>query len=233
MAPSSGRRKGWPVVFAEVAAGLSVEQLDAELDAAGDEGDLAGGEVEDAELGVEHEAAELGHEEEFAVGGVEEAVGHGFVGGVDVDGDAGVHGGVAVAGEGGEAVDEVRGRGGSGSGSQRSWLGVVSISLKGRGAEEAVGDALVGFVHDGGADAVGPGAAVEQAGRGEGAAAELFCVEAKLGLLGGVLADGEGAGDGLGGELVAEAGEVVEIRHVVPLCCGEKPAAPDTVAYLK
>ena len=66
-------------------------------------------------------------------------------------------------------------------------------------------------MHDGGADAIGPGAAVEKARRGEGPAAELLGVEAEWGLLRGVLADGQAAGMGLGGELVAEAGEVLEI----------------------
>src|SRR5580658_7809765 len=72
------------VVFEEVAAGLGFEQLDAELDAAGNEGDFSGGEVEDTEFGVEHQAAELGDEQKFAVGRVEEAVGHTFGCGVDV-----------------------------------------------------------------------------------------------------------------------------------------------------
>src|SRR5271156_726382 len=119
---------------------------------------------------------------------------------------------------------------GSGSGSQRSWLGVVSSSLEGGvrsmavagggfdfveggGAHHAVGGELVGFVHDGGADAIGPGAAVEVARGGEGGAAELLGVEAEGGFLGGVLADGEGAWDGFGGELVAEAGEIAKIGH--------------------
>ena len=73
-----GEAESWPVVFEDVAAGLRVEQLDAELDAARNDGDFAGCEVEDAEFGVEHEAAELGDEEQLAVGGVEEAVGHAF-----------------------------------------------------------------------------------------------------------------------------------------------------------
>ncbi len=70
-------------------------------------------------------------------------------------------------------------------------------------------------MHHGRADAVGPSAPVEQAGRGEGAAAELLGVEAERGRLGGVLADGQSPGDGFGGELIAEAGEVVEIGHGV------------------
>ena len=89
--------------------------------------------------------------------------------------------------------------------------------VEGGRADEAVGDALVGLVHDGGADAVGPGATVEQAGRGEGAAAQLLGVEAERGLLRGVLAHGKGAWLGLGCELVAEAGGVLEIGHDDPL----------------
>jgi hypothetical protein len=46
----------------------------------------------------------------------------------------------------------------------------------------------------------------------------LFGVEAKGGFLRGVLADGESAWSGLGGELVAEAGELLEIGHDGPLC---------------
>ena len=166
---------------------------------------------------MEGEASELGDEEEFAVGGVEEAVGHALVRGVDVYGCTGVHRGVAVTGEGGEAVDEVGGLVG-----YREW---VPTELVGRGfdfvegcrADDSVGDALVRLVHDGRTDAVGPGAAVERARRGEGAAAELLGVEAEAGFLRGVLADGESAGDGFGGELVSEAGEVVEIGHWCPL----------------
>ena len=95
------------VVFEEITAGLFVDEFDAELDASRDEGNFAGCEVDEAEFGVEQNAAELRDEEEFAVGGVKKAVGHALVGGVDVDGDAGMHGRVAVAGEGGEAVDEI------------------------------------------------------------------------------------------------------------------------------
>jgi hypothetical protein len=48
-----GEAKAGPVVFAEVAAGLGIEQFHAKLDAAGNEGDFAGCETEDAKLGVE------------------------------------------------------------------------------------------------------------------------------------------------------------------------------------
>ena len=109
---------------------------------------------------MEREAAELGDEEQFAVGGVEEAVGHGFVGGVDVDGYAGVHGEVAIAGEGGEAVDKVRGLGWEWEGVPAELAGRGFDLVERGGADQAVGDALVGLVHDRRADAIGPGAAV-------------------------------------------------------------------------
>ena len=54
-------------------------------------------------------------------------------------------------------------------------------------------------------------------GRGERGAAELLGVEAERSFLRSVLADGKAPGIGLGGELVAEAGEVSEIGHDGPL----------------
>lgn len=87
-----GEAERLTVVFEEIAAGLLVEKFDTELDASGNEGDFAGCEVDEAELGVEQDAAELRDEEELAVGSVKKTVGHALVGGVDVDGDAGVQG---------------------------------------------------------------------------------------------------------------------------------------------
>ncbi len=55
-----GEAEGLAVVFADVAAGFVVEQLDAELDAAGDDGELAGVGFEDAALGDEAESALAG-----------------------------------------------------------------------------------------------------------------------------------------------------------------------------
>src|ERR1700743_699260 len=58
-----GQTEAGSVVLENVAASLRVVQLDTKLDAARNEGDLAGGEAEDAELGVECEAAKLRHEQ--------------------------------------------------------------------------------------------------------------------------------------------------------------------------
>ena len=51
-----GQAEGLAVVFADVAAGLVVEELDAELDAARDDGEIAGLDFEDAALGDEAES---------------------------------------------------------------------------------------------------------------------------------------------------------------------------------
>ena len=83
-----GEAEGLAVVFADVAAGGLVEEIDVELDAARDDDELAGGNFEDAALGVEAEGALLGEDEHLAVGVVEEAVAHGGGGGVEMDAQA-------------------------------------------------------------------------------------------------------------------------------------------------
>ena len=166
---------------------------------------------------MESEAALLGNEEQLPVCGIEKAVDHALGGRVDMDCDAGVHAEVAVAGEGSEPVDKIGWRSWKGEGIPAKLARCCLDFIEGAGADHAVGDALVGFVHDGGADAIGPGSPVEQSGRGKWAAAQLLGIEAKGSLLGGVLAHGKGAWLGLGGELVTEAAEVLEIGHDGPL----------------
>ena len=146
----------------------------------------------------------LTNEEQLPVCGIEKAVDHALGGRVDMDCDAGVHAEVAVAGEGSEPVDKIGWRSWKGEGIPAKLARCCLDFIEGAGADHAVGDALVGFVHDGRTDAVGPGAAIEQARRGEGAAAELLGVEAERGLLRAVLTDWEGTGMRLGGELISE-----------------------------
>ena len=102
-----GQAKGQAVVFADVAASLFLGEDDAEFDAARDDADLAGSDIENAEFGVKAKSAELRNDQQFAVGGVEEAILHGRVGGVEMDGHARLHGRIAVAAKGHDAVDEV------------------------------------------------------------------------------------------------------------------------------
>ena len=71
-----GQRERAAVVLAEIAARRAVRQLDAKLDAARDHRDLAGLDVDDAELGAEPQPALLRHEQQLAVGVVEVLVLH-------------------------------------------------------------------------------------------------------------------------------------------------------------
>ena len=127
-----GQAEGLAVVFADVAAGLVVEQLDAELDAAGNDGEFARGDLEDAAFGAKEQRALLRQDQHLAVGVVEEAVVHGGVGGVEVNADAVLHGGIAVAAEGDDAFDEIGGLGREWAAgpSASGWAGWAS-SLKG------------------------------------------------------------------------------------------------------
>ena len=75
--PALGQGEGAAVVLAEIAACRSVDQLDAELHAARDDGHLARFDVDDPELRPKTQGALLGHEQQFAIGVVEVLVDHG------------------------------------------------------------------------------------------------------------------------------------------------------------
>ena len=179
-----GQAERQAVVFADVAAGLLLLKHDAEFDAARDHADLAGRDVEDAEFGVEAQRAELGNDEQLAVGGVEEAVVHRGVAGVEVDRDAGLHRGIAVAAQRDDAVDEVGWLRGNGQRIPAQLIG-RGRRLRGTGRCESgvAANLFVRAMRDRRPDAVGPGAAVGGARRGEGRAAELLGVEAERMLL--------------------------------------------------
>ena len=103
-----GQAERLAVVLADVAAGLAVGQLDAELDAARNDGQFARRNFENAELRAQQQLALLRQDQHFAVGVVEEAVVHRSVGDIEMDADAVLHGRVAVAAEGDNALDKVR-----------------------------------------------------------------------------------------------------------------------------
>ena len=197
------RQREVPLVELEdVAADGAVGQLDAVLDAAGDDCDFVWADEEVAELCADVEDAVLGDDEEVAVGGGEGLVGrHAGARGVDEDAEALLHGGVACAGDEVEGVDPVD--------------GVVEVEGV---PSELVGDVVdffvglvfrVGVVGGGfaglevavaarGEDAVEPCLLVGVARGGECGARELFGVEPVGGVLGGVCADGQSAWDGFG-----------------------------------
>ena len=74
--PALGQRERAAVVLAQIAAGRPARELDPDLHAARDDGDLAGLDVDDAELGPEPQLALLRHEQHLAVGVVEVLVLH-------------------------------------------------------------------------------------------------------------------------------------------------------------
>ena len=81
-----------------------------------------------------------------------------------------------------------------------------------RAADQAVVDARIGAVHDGGLDAVGPGAPVLAARGGERGARDQFGVEAVRRPLRRIAADRQRAGHSFRDEMIAEAGLVLQRR---------------------
>ena len=121
-------------------------------------------------------------------------------------------GNVAVAAHGHHALDEI---GGLFRNRDRApaQLGRCRIDVvERRGADQAVVDARIGPVHHRRLDAVGPGAAVFAARRGERGARDQFGVEAVRRPLRRIAADRQRAGDSFRDEMIAEAGLILQ-RH--------------------
>jgi hypothetical protein len=197
------------VAFADIAAHRAGD-LDAEADAAGDHHDLARRDVEAAELGDQMQVALLRHDQQLAVGVLEHPVDHRAVGQVEVRGHAGLGGHVAVAADRDQAVDEV---GRLGRDLQR--IPAQAVGRRRGGVERAalqlvLGVGRIGPVAGAGPQAVEPAAAVLVARRGEGRARQLLGIEPERRRLRRVLAHRQRAGHGLAGEVVAEAGLVLE-----------------------
>jgi hypothetical protein len=201
------------VVLADEAAARAFEDFHAVEEAAGEERDLLRLDVDDAEFGAEAQAAFLRDDEKFAVGRVEVFVLHRVGDEVDVGGHADL--GVDVARRG-----------------HRAHAGEPGVALA-RGHRDRVPAVLAeadhvllhvrrglpvgqvalleaGGVADRGADAVAPGPL--GARLGEGRARELLGIEPVVAFLRRVLALGQGVGQGLGLEVVAEAGHVALVR---------------------
>src|ERR1035437_7315718 len=114
--------------------------------------------------------------------------------------ESGLHRRIAIAAQRDDAVDEVCLLFGEREGIPAELIGSGGRFEEGTAADEARGNFLVGAVGDGGADAVGPGAASEVTRRSKGRAPELFGVESEGMFLRRILADVQASGDGFGGE---------------------------------
>src|SRR5215472_11562709 len=76
------------IIFADIAAGRTVGEFDAEAQAARNDGDFAARSFDNSELGDQPGTSLLRHNEQFTVGIVEVAVAHCAIGGVNMNGDA-------------------------------------------------------------------------------------------------------------------------------------------------
>jgi hypothetical protein len=202
------------VVLADVAAGRAIGQFGAEFDAARNDRQLSRCDFQNAELGAQQQAALLGKDQHFAVGVVEEAVMHRRIGDVEVDAATVLHCRVAVAAEGDDSVDEVGWIGGQRQRIPAHLVGRRRDFSEGAAAQERVFCVLaIGLVHHRGADAVAPCAAVQQAGRGEGGAADLLGVKAEGRVLRSVLALRQCAEVRFRGKFIAKSGLILMLSH--------------------
>ena len=198
------------VVLAHEAACRAFQDLDPVDQAARDQRDLLRGQVDDAELGAEPQLAFLRHHQQLAVGRVEVLVDHRGGDQVDVARHADL--GVDVAGRGhgphagqpGQFLAGMRHR----APAVLAERDHVRIDVRRRAPVRQVdlGEA-VGVLHRR-PDPVAPSAFVLVARRGEGGARELLAVQTVVALLRAVHALRQGAGQGLGLEVVTEP------RHV-------------------
>ncbi len=206
-----GQTESEAIVLADVTASMLAAKFNAELDAARDDADFAGRDFEDAEFGVKADDAGLRNNEHFTIGIGEKTVAHGGVGGVEMDGDSGLHGRVAVAAESDDAFEEIGWLLGKRERVPAKLIGRCGHFVERAAAQEAHSRLLERAMSDRRAYAIRPGAAIGGARRGERRAAELLSIKAQRMVLGRVLAEGQRAGDSFGDELVGEAGLITNV----------------------
>ena len=208
--PALRQGEGAAVVLAQVAARGAAQELDPELHAARDDGDLAGLDVDDAELGPQPQLALLRHEQELAVGVVEVLVDHRAGDEVEMRAHAGLRAGIAGRRHGAHAFEEgqplVRDRDRAPAQGCDRQLHLGCRCGAPQAAIDLLEPAPMGQRRP---DAVEPGALVGGPGCGERRARELLSIEPVRAPLRRVATDRQGARQRLGLEAVAEA------RHVL------------------
>ncbi|MNS89852.1 hypothetical protein D3C72_1238770 [compost metagenome] len=205
------------VILADIAAHRTVD-FHAEAHAARDDHDMAGRRLDHAHLGDKAVAPRLRHDQKLAVGGIEDAVGHRAVGDIEMDADTCAGISVAIAAIGGQTLDPVGRRLGHGQRVPAHAVGIGRGLGEGAGAHAALRERLIRPVLGRGPQTIEPAAQVVVARGGEGRARQLLGIEAQGRALRRVAADRQGALDGLGGEMIGEAGLIggrVGSRHVV------------------
>ena len=177
--PEFRQSEGQAIVLADVAAGLIFRENYAELDAAGDDADLARRNLKYAEFGVKLERTELRNDEELSIGGIEEAVVHGSIGGIEVDGGSDLHGRIAIAAKRNDAINEIRLLLG-----ERQWVPAQLIGScrrlqKWPAADQPRSNLFIRTMGYRWTNAISPGAAIGGTRRRKWSAAELLGIQTK------------------------------------------------------
>jgi hypothetical protein len=155
----------------------------------------------------------LRHDEQFAIGIVKAAIGHRAIGGVNMNAEADLSCDVAIAAERHDAFDEisrlVRNRNGTPAQLGRCGVGVVER----RAADHAIVDARIGTMHDRGLNAIGPGPPIVMAGGGERSSRNQFGIKPVRRTLRRIAPHRQGPRNHLTGEVIAEAGLIVQFAR--------------------
>ncbi len=197
-----------PIVFTDIPPGGRVQQDHREANAARDHGDLQGLKVDQPKLGDEPQPALLGHDQQLAIGIEEGPVLHGPVGGVKMNAEPGARRHIAITGDGCQAIDKIGRRV-----RQRRRIPAQPIWRRRRLVERSRTQAPRHRIRNEGAvigrrpQPVQPGPTVLGPWRREGRAGQLLGIEIEGRVLRRVAAHRQGAGDGLGLEVAAEAGQ--------------------------
>ncbi len=204
------------VILADKAAGRAFEHFDPVEQAARDDGNFLGFQINDAQFGAETQDAFLWHHKKFGIRREEIIIHHRFGGEIDVRGhaDLGVHvprcGHGAHAGDEGQSLIGMRHR----VPAVLAQRGHVRVDIRRRFPERYVNLFIAVRMLHRWADAITPGAF--DAFRRKSCARKLFAIQAIVAFLRAVHALRQGAGQGLGFEIVAKAG------HIALMCADRR-----------
>ena len=191
-------------ILADVAASATRLHIHSKAQAARNDCDFLGLQIDAAELGAKSQCSELRHDQQFAVRTVEAAVAHRLIGRIEMNAATPMRFGRAVFCDGQETVDKIRRRGG-----QRQRIPAQLVRRE-RLISCAVGENIAFHrvkrpVRYRRPNAVQPGSSIRVPRSGKGSARQLFRVEPIRALLGRVLPARQSAGQRFARKLIAEA----------------------------
>src|SRR5579883_2833011 len=205
------------IVFADVSTRGLLFQHHAKLQTTRQHADFARNHAYDAQLRMNAQTTLLRNHQHFAISVVEEAVIHRFIGSVDMDAHAGLHGRIAIAAKRNDSVHKIRrfSRNRQRVPAQLIWRS--RNFSKWATADHPRRIFFIRLMRYRRLNAIGPGAPVDVARRGERSSAELLGVEAKRMLLRCILPLRQSPCNCLCGKFVGESRLILQYlsRHVV------------------